>query len=76
MDMSGLKQLYQNNELIEAYVTPATQGSGWIVDCRDTEGEGLILTNAVGRESCFSSPEMATSQANAIGFMDVTYIDI
>ncbi|MCE0558094.1 hypothetical protein [Motilimonas cestriensis] len=74
--MSGLKQLYQNNELIEANVIPATQGNGWIVDCRNAAGEGLILTNAVGRESCFNSQEMATSQANAIGFIDVNCIDI
>ncbi|MFO6423692.1 hypothetical protein [Motilimonas sp. KMU-193] len=71
MDISGLKTLYRNQQLAEANIIPATQGEGWILDCKNNEGEGVILTDSLGREACFKSHEMALSQANEIGFSHV-----
>ena len=72
MDISGLKQLFHDNQLSEASVTRAIQGRGWILDCRSIDNEHLILTNALGRETYFNSQEMAISQAHAIVFIAVT----
>ncbi|CAH0532427.1 hypothetical protein VST7929_00256 [Vibrio stylophorae] len=76
MTRDQLRQMYQNQVLVEAQVEPSLHGqSGWIVACRDARGQLHRLTDYAGGECCYGSLDDAMESAQQIGFAQVRIID-
>ncbi len=71
MDIIGLQQMYHDKQLSEAIIEPSTLGNGWVVECKDQQGQLVVLTDSLGHEKCYKNLDIATAKANEIGFSRV-----
>lgn len=71
MTKSELRQLYINNELVEAIIEPAAQDGYWIVEFRHEKGGFVPLTNEDGEDRRYTDLDEASESALEVGFYQV-----
>ncbi|CAH0524647.1 thymidylate kinase [Vibrio hippocampi] len=71
MTITELKQLYYQNQLIEAIIEPSSAEGGWIVEFRHCQGGFLMLTDTHGAECQYTDLDTASKSALAVGFSEV-----
>ncbi|MDN3608930.1 hypothetical protein ACFFUP_18225 [Vibrio ostreicida] len=71
MTLNELRNLYRENQLVEAIIEPSSQEGAWIVEFRHTRGGLVLLTDAHGQECHYIDIDLASKSAMAVGFRQV-----
>ncbi|WP_076589780.1 hypothetical protein [Vibrio ostreicida] len=71
MTLNELRNLYRENQLVEAIIEPSSQEGSWIVEFRHTRGGLVLLTDAHGQECHYIDIDLASKSAMAVGFSQV-----
>jgi hypothetical protein len=71
MTINELRNLYRNDQLVEAIIEPASHDGKWIVEFRHCKGGLVLLTDACGEECHYHDIVKASQSAMAVGFQHV-----
>ncbi|MDA0149528.1 hypothetical protein [Vibrio sp. LaRot3] len=71
MTINELRNLYRENQLVEAIIEPSAEEGLWVVEFRHSQGGFVILTDAHGEECHYGDLDMASKCAMAVGFNQV-----
>lgn len=71
MTINELRNLYRENQLVEAIIEPSVQEGSWIVEFRHARGGLVLLTDAHGEECHYMDLDLASRSAMAVGFQQV-----
>ncbi len=71
MTITELRNLYRNNQLVEAIIEPSAREGTWIVEFRHTRGGLVLLTDPHGEQCHYSDLDLASKSAMAVGFDQV-----
>lgn len=71
MTINELRNLYRENQLVEAIIEPSAEEGFWVVEFRHAHGEFLLLTDVHGEECHYRDLNLASKSAMAVGFNQV-----
>lgn len=71
MTITELRNLYRENQLIEAIIEPSSEEGAWIVEFRHQRGGFVLLTGTNGEECHYIDLDQASKSAMAVGFKQV-----
>ncbi len=71
MTVTELRELYKDNQLIEAIVEPSMYDGQWIIEFKHRRGGFVILTDAQGEECLYSDLDDASKSAMSVGFHQI-----
>lgn len=71
MTINELRNLYREQQLVEAIIEPSTREGNWIVEFRHARGGFVILTDIHGEECHYGDVDLASKSAMAVGFKQV-----
>ncbi|CAH0542950.1 hypothetical protein [Vibrio marisflavi] len=71
MTITELRNLYRENQLVEAIIEPSSEEGNWIVEFRHTRGGFVLLTDIHGEEYHYKDLDVASKSAMAVGFKQV-----
>lgn len=71
MTLNELRNLYRENQLLEAIIEPSIQEGAWVVEFRHSRGGFVLLTDNHGEECHYQDLDVASKSAMAVGFQQV-----
>ncbi|MFY2510461.1 hypothetical protein ACN3E9_20055 [Vibrio pectenicida] len=71
MTINELRNLYREEQLVEAIIEPSAQEGTWIVEFRHARGGFILLTDVHGEECHYPDLDLASKSAMAVGFTQV-----
>ena len=71
MTINELRNMYRENQLVEAIIEPSAEEGVWVVEFRHAQGGFLLLTDVHGEECHYGDLTMASKSAMAVGFNQV-----
>lgn len=71
MTITELRNLYREQQLVEAIIEPSAQEGYWIVEFRHARGGFVLLTDSNGEECHYLDLDHASKTAMAVGFKQV-----
>ncbi len=71
MTIPELRNLFRENQLVEAIIEPSAQEGTWVVEFRHARGGFVLLTDSHGEECHYEDLDVASKSAMAVGFQQV-----